>query len=103
MNSNYIKSLTNENPSERSKCVICGKKRERTFLKKLFSVWVCNYEIGYHKENLVYLKSFDSETMRQFNKCQIVLLQNHLKQIEILQHEVNKNIVLMDIKNYNLP
>lgn len=75
---------------DRSKCVMCGKVRNRKFLTQFNNlegnkIWLCNREITY--SNLNYIKI--NEIHHVVNKCQI----RYLKML--------KEILDEKIENYN--
>ncbi|MBF04063.1 MAG: hypothetical protein CMP76_12280 [Flavobacterium sp.] len=62
---------------DRSKCVICGRVRNRKFLTQFPNlendkVWVCNREIGYKRINYVKIDNMSYIV----NNCQIRYLKN---------------------------
>lgn len=81
---------------ERSKCVICGRKRERRFLKKVFGLWICHYTLGWRKTNEISLLHQDKTHIRYFTKCEIRIFEKEKNQlnkaIELFDNELKRNI-----------
>lgn len=64
----------------RSTCVICGKKRIQSSLKKIFGVWVCNHSRAKNSFQTNYLKT-KNESLRDFPKCQELLFKSKQREI----------------------
>jgi hypothetical protein len=64
---------------ERSTCVVCGRKREHKYLKKMFKVWVCDNEIHYQSQN--HIKKIDGTCTTIYSECRIKYFE--LKMIQI--------------------
>jgi len=73
----------------RSTCVICGKKRIQSSLKKIFGVWVCNIPRSKNTANYVYLSTLSGSNMI-FDKCQKELFKSKKEQIISLNMEYQK-------------
>lgn len=74
----------------RSKCVMCGKVRDRKFLIEFPNlengkVWLCDKELGYFKHNYVAIDNIHYNV----NKCQL----NYLKMLNKIIEE-KKNLYL---------
>jgi hypothetical protein len=81
--------------NERSKCVVCGRVRKRSFLKLYFRVWVCDSEKTWNNANYRgnWVKNNNNINTR-FHECQIDLFKMHQKiiktEIEKYNNEVDK-------------
>ena len=76
---------------ERSTCVICGKKRNRKSLKKVFGVWVCYRSRSRYSRNSNYLKT-ENGSHREFSKCIELLFTHRKSEIYSLWDKYNEEI-----------
>lgn len=77
----------------RSTCVICGKKRIQSSLKKIFGVWVCNLPRSKNSTNYNYLSTLSGSYMI-FDECQKELFRSKKEQIIKLNLEYREEIDL---------
>jgi hypothetical protein len=79
----------------RSTCVICGKKRIQSSLKKIFGVWVCNHSRARFNRNSNYLKAKD-DYIREFPICQELLFKRKQREIyelwDLYNSELKANV-----------
>jgi hypothetical protein len=77
----------------RSTCVICGKKRIQSSLKKIFGVWVCNIPRSKNTAKYHYLSTLSGSHMT-FDECQKELFKSKKQQIMLLHMEYQEEIDL---------
>lgn len=65
----------------RSKCTVCGKVRERKYLKKMFGEWVCDRIVGYAPDKVTYVKYKDKDIKLSLHKCEVSKLKTHASEI----------------------
>lgn len=81
----------------RSKCVVCGRVRYQSKMKKINNVWLCNHSSRSFLREMIKINNINIG----FNKCQLIYVENFKN--NLLSVSTTYNSILISVFGNRVP